>query len=123
MKVNMHMLWLWGWYIVGGLAGMFKRAYFKVEGPDTAVPTYRAYFGRYWPPLLFRALAGAAVYWLTFTPELLSSIIKWVGLNYEVPVLPGYGVVALIAGLAIDSVLDMITTKVPGLQGQIPQDK
>jgi hypothetical protein len=117
------LVWLWGWFIVGAWAHMFKRAYLKVTGPDHSVTTYTEYFDYFWPLLLFRAICGAALYGLTFYPDTFANVVRlmgWSSLGTIPSLFPHIWVVALVAGLSVDSLLDFISTKIPFLGGFIP---
>lgn len=118
--MNYHMLWLWSWFIVGQVINIFKRAYFKVTGPDNAVAGYQVYFLTYWPALLFRGAMGGCFYWFTFYPQTMGTIAGWFGWHAAISNLPQIAPVALLAGVGSDAGLDWIATKIPILKGQLP---
>jgi len=67
---------------------MAKRAYLKVTGPDHSIMSYPAYFEYYWPVLQIRALAGAAIFGLTFYPDTFANVLRlagWSSLSMERP--------------------------------------
>lgn len=108
-------------FLLGESVAMLKGAFDIVN--DTQHPvfaTYGAYFAKFWPALVVRAVAGAGLYGLTFYPDLLTKIVGLVGLNFTVPTLPPIGVVALLAGLFADVLLTMATAKVPILNKILP---
>lgn len=115
-----HLLWLWLWFAVGEMMYVLKRAYFMVKGPSPTVTSYGTFFADFWPALIVRGMAGATIYWLTFYPDLIAKIASWVGLTSPIPQLPQIGVVALLAGLSADAVLDMLIAKIPFLGSWLP---
>jgi hypothetical protein len=119
----MMTIWVWLAFIGGAWVHILYRANIKVKGPDQSITTYRAYFFFYGPVLLFRATIGGALYWMTFDPDLFANILRlmgWSTLSTIPALFPHTGVVALIAGLSIDSVLDFIAQKIPWFQNFLP---
>jgi hypothetical protein len=114
--------WLWLWFVIGELTYILKRAYYLVNGPNPIANTYGQFFQRCWPPLLVRAIAGGGVYWLTFYPELLSTVLTFFHWNTQFhSAIPHYAVFALFFGLGVDNLLDFALSKVPYLKDWLPQ--
>jgi hypothetical protein len=114
-------LWLWMWFVIGSLLSTFKRAYFKIQGPDPDVTTYSEYIKKYWVPILFRGFTGAAIFWLTFYPAILETILGWIHWDIKVPSFPPVGVVALLAGLGLDWGLDFLSGRFGWFKSFVPQ--
>ena len=97
-------IWLWFWFTVGMAVYMLKRAYYLVTGPNPVANSYKQFVQRCWIPLLFN-------YVLKLTP--------W-SVQIHSPI-PQYAVVALFFGMGIDSIVDFAVTKIPWLNGWLPQ--
>jgi hypothetical protein len=118
--MNKANLLLWLFFVLGQLLYILKRAYFSVQGPDHDVNSYAEFVRKYWASLLFRAASGAALFWVfAFYPDLFTKLVGYVGLNINLT-LPTVPPVAFFLGLTSDVALDLISSKVPWLQGQIP---
>lgn len=101
---------------------MLKRAYYLVTGPNPVANTYTEFIQKCWIPLLVRAVADSGIYWLTFYPDLFNAAIKGVGFTFQLhSPIPEFGVVALFAGLFVDSVIDFAVTKIPYVKDWLPQ--
>lgn len=118
-------IWLWLWFVIGMVVYVLKRAYYLVTGPNPVANSYPEFFRKCWIPLLVRFVVDSGIYWLTFYPDLLNgalSILSRFGWNVQLhSPIPQYAVVALFAGLSIDSLVDFAVTKIPGIRDWLPQ--
>lgn len=117
-----HLVWVWGWFLFGMIIYMLKRAYYLVTGPNPVANSYKEFFVKCWIPLLVRMVMDSGIYWLTFYPDIFNQLISKVGFNFQLhSPIPEYGVVGLLAGLSIDSVVDFAVTKIPYIKDWLPQ--
>ena len=117
------MIFLWSCFIVGAWLHILSKAFTKVHGPDQSINSYPAYFGYYWPVLLFRAGVGGALYWATFDPDFFANLLRlagWSSLSIFPALFPHSAKVAFMVGLSIDSVLDTIAQHVAYFQNFLP---
>lgn len=115
---------LWICFILGQLLYILKRAYYSVNGPNTPVTekinTYKMFLISYWIPLFVRGVLGVFIFWVVmFYPDLFTKITQYLGLNINLTI-PKVPPVAFLLGLGSDFILDWIVSKVPFLQGTIP---
>lgn len=117
-----HHLWLWMWFMFGMMIYVLKRAYYLVTGPSPVANSYSEFFQVCWIPLLVRCVVDSGVYWITFYPDLLNGVVKAFGIDYPLhSAIPQFGVVALFAGLFVDSIVDFAVTKIPFVKDWLPQ--
>lgn len=117
-----HLVWVWFWFLFGMIIYMLKRAYYLVTGPNPVANNYRDFFARCWIPLLVRSVIDSAIFWLLFYPDLFNPIVAKVGFSFQLhSPIPEFGVVGLLAGLSMDSVVDFAVTKIPLLKDWLPQ--
>lgn len=117
-----HLVWLWFWFLVGMSVYMLKRAYYLVTGPNPVATNYTQFINRCWIPLLVRAVLDSGIYWLSFYPDILNSILSYFGVSFQLhSAIPEFGVVALFAGLFVDSTVDFAVTKIPYVKDWLPQ--
>src|ERR1700691_2228845 len=122
--MNWHEVGLWTWFIAGMLTYMLQRSYFGVQGPRPVATGYRDYLYRCWGPLLGRFVVDSVFYWATFTPVLLSGMLRGVGLESfasEIDGVTQYGLFAIAFGLVVDVAVDFSVTKIPLLKDIWPQ--
>ena len=122
MHFSIHLVWLWLWFVVGAVVYMLKRMYYLVTGPNPVANSYKEFWIKCWIPLLVRFVIDSGVYWLTFYPDVFNAAIKGMGFSFQLhsPV-PQFGVVALFAGLSVDSIVDFAVTKIPYIKDWLPQ--
>lgn len=114
--MNWSLAWHWLWFFVGALTYMAQRAYYGVQGPRPVATSYPDYVYRCWGPLLSRFVIDSAFYWATFTPVLLTAMLRgfgWEAFASEVEGVTQYGVFALAFGLVVDVAVDFSVTKIP----------
>ena len=112
----------WGWFIFGMLIYWLKRAYYLVNGPNPVANTYTQFVQRCWIPLVVRAVVDSGLYWVTFYPNLLTPLLKYVGWNIEVQYsLLHLGPATLFFGMGVDSVVDFLVSKIPLVRDWLPQ--
>lgn len=122
MHFSIHLVWLWFWFLFGMVIYMLKRAYYLVTGPNPVANTYKEFIEKCWIPLLVRVVVDSGVYWLTFYPDILNDVIARFGFSFQLhSPIPQFGVVALFAGLFVDSIIDFAVTKIPYLKDVLPQ--
>lgn len=122
--MTVHLLWMWVWYVIGSLAYALKRAYYLVTGPNPIANDYTQFIKRCWAPLVVRFIADSGIYWATFTPFALQSMLAWLGwtkFSDSIAAVSNYGFFALFFGLGIDSIVDFSVTKIPWLKDWWPQ--
>ena len=120
--MNLHLLWLWMWFIFGMITYMLKRSYFLVTGPNPVANNYTEFWIKCWIPLFVRAVEDSAVYWVSFYPDVLNPILSYFGISFQLhSALPEFGVVALLFGLFVDSAVDFAVTKIPIIRDWQPQ--
>lgn len=122
--MDIHLLWLWLWFLLGMAVYWLKRAYFLVTGPNPIANNYSQFIDRCWIPLLVRAFIDSMVYWIMFTPHMASGILNyfgWTGYETSVELVTQVPPVAALFGLAIDSVVDFAVTKIPYVKDFLPQ--
>jgi hypothetical protein len=115
-------LWLWFFFSLGMAVYMLKRSYYLVTGPNPVANSYTQFIQRCWIPLIVRAAVDAGFYWITFYPDLFNYVLKltpW-DVQFHSPI-PQYAVVAFFFGMGIDSIVDFAVTKIPWLNGWLPQ--
>jgi hypothetical protein len=121
MSVHPH-LWLWLWFLFGMFVYMLKRAYYLVTGPNPVANSYGQFVQRCWIPLFVRSVLDSGIYWLSFYPELFNQALTQMGISWQLhSAIPQAGVVALFAGLFVDSVVDFLVSKVPYIKDWMPQ--
>lgn len=121
--MNLHLAWLWLWFLTGVLMYMLKRAYFMVTGPNKKVNSYTEYFQRAWVPLLVRAFGGSMIFWALFVPgfsERVLGALGWTTFAWLVAVVTQWACFAGTFGFLVDSVLDFIFA-LPGVNKFVPQ--
>ena len=112
----------WGWFLLGMSVYMLKRAYYLVKGPNPIANTYGQFVQVAWIPLVVRAVVDSGLYWLTFYPNLLTPLLKYVGWNIEVQYsLLHLGPATLFFGMGVDSVVDFLVSKIPFVRDFLPQ--
>jgi len=119
-----HLVWLWFWFFMGMGTYWSKRAYFLVTGPNPIANSYAQFWQRCWVPLLIRAISDSVLFWICFTPALLTqglSYLGWSSFSGVVGLVTQFAPVAFLAGTAFDSVVDIAISKVPFLNGWLPQ--
>ena len=122
MHPNWSLVLLWFMFFLGMFIYVLKRAYFLVTGPNPVANSYRQFFERSWIPLLVRAAADSAAFWLLFHPEFLNWIVSKFGIGWQISApLPKSPGVAFIAGLAVDTLMDLVILKIPILKDWLPQ--
>lgn len=122
MPFHWHLVWVWFWFLFGMFIYMLKRAYYLVTGPNPVATNYPEFIQRCWIPLLVRAVVDSSIYWLTFYPDVFNDLLNRVGISWQMhSPLPEMGVVALIAGMSVDSIVDFAVSKVPYVKDWLPQ--
>jgi hypothetical protein len=122
--MNTHLIWLWFWYSVGMGLYMLKRMYFLVTGPNPVANNYKQFWQRCWVPLLIRAAIDSAIFWMCFTPQLLPAALNYLGwsnFGWVASVITQFGPCAFFFGHTVDSIVDLAVTKIPFLNGFLPQ--
>lgn len=138
--MNGHLIWLWFWYTFGALIYMGKRAFYSIKPPNPVAHSLGEYlnFNVAGMPLLFRFVAESAVYWLCFSPQLLTAALTYFGWEKAagtVAVITQYAPAALLFGLFADFIADWfigtVVTKIsfldikdwwPQMPGPMPQE-
>jgi hypothetical protein len=125
--MDWHLLWEWLWFVLGMSIFMLKRSYWGVFGPSPIGSSYGNYFQRCWVPLLVRSFWDSLIFWICFTPQLLTAGLSFLGWNSMagvVAVITKYAPCAAAFGYLVDSVLDTIVAiaakHVPFLSGVLP---
>lgn len=122
--MSVHLLWLWFWFLFGISVYMLKRSYYLVTGPNPIANNYADFAKKCWIPLFVRAVVDSGIYWATFDPPVLAAFLTYMGwskFHDVITVLTQYGFFALFFGLGVDSVVDIAVTKIPFLNGWLPQ--
>lgn len=122
--MSKHLVWLWLWFGIGMATYMLKRAYYLVTGPNPVANTYRQFIKVAWIPLTVRTVVDSGIYWACFTPTLLAAglnYLGWSSMAGVVGVVTQYAVCALFFGLAVDTIADFAISKVPFVNGLLPQ--
>lgn len=120
---DMHLIWLWLWYVVGAFVYMLKRAYYLVTGPNPVANSYKEFWVKCWIPLLVRFVVDSGIFWLAFYPDIFNAVIAKIGFGFQLhsPMSEMPAPVALFVGLAIDSIIDFSVTKIPYVKDWLPQ--
>lgn len=119
-----HLVWLWLWFFIGTLLYMLKRAYYLVTGPNPIANTYTQFVQRCWIPLLVRFAFDSGIFWAAFTPQLAVAglnFMGWTKFSWVVSVITQFAVAALFFGFSVDSIVDFVVSKTPGLKDALPQ--
>jgi hypothetical protein len=125
--MSWHLTYLWVWFFLGLSVFMLKRAYWGVYGPNPIGSGYDNYFRRCWVPLLVRFFWDSLIFWVCFTPQLLTSgmsFLGWSSLSGGMAVITKFAPCAAGFGYLVDSVLDTIAAiaekHIPVLSGILP---
>ena len=119
-----HLLWLWLWFLVGMGVYWLKRAYYNVTGPNPIANGYPQWIQRCWVPLLVRALTDSVIFWLCFTPQLLTqglSYLGWSNFSGVVGLVTQFAPIGFLFGSFVDVIVDLAIDKIPFLKGWLPQ--
>jgi hypothetical protein len=119
-----HLIWLWFWFGAGMFIYWLKRAYYMVSGPNPTANSYPQFVQRCWAPLLVRLVTDSVIFWLCFTPQLLTqglNYLGWSSFSGVVGLVTQFAPVAFLMGNFVDSAVDVIVNKVPFLAGWLPQ--
>lgn len=117
MKTHLPVILYWAFFIIGQCLYVLLKAWRVVTSPKSpTIPTYSAYFGRYWIPLVARVFAASCLFILvqagsgsftsSFAPDLFSNV-KSCGLSG-------------LCGLGTDALLEKFTDKVPFFKNFLP---
>lgn len=122
-NITSHVLWLWLWFAIGMLFYMLKRAYYLVTGPNPVATSYGQFVTKCWIPLTFRMVVDSGLFWMSFYPQFLNPLLSHFGISFQLssPMVEMPGPICLFVGLGIDSAVDFIVSKVPGLNTFLPQ--
>jgi len=119
-----HELWLWLWFFIGMMMYWLKRAYYLVTGPNPVANTYVQFWFRCWAPLLVRFFLDSLVFWMMFTPGVVAkglAYMGWINYAWVVDAVTQYAVFASVFGHTVDSIMDFAVSKVPLINGILPQ--
>jgi len=119
-----HLLWVWFWFILGMVSYWAKRAYYLVTGPNPVATTYRQFIERCWIPLLVRGFLESLLFWILFTPGIADKALAyfgWTSYGWAISLITQVAPVAAIFGHTIDSVADVVVSKVPFIKDVLPQ--
>jgi hypothetical protein len=122
--MSKHELWLWGWFIVGMLTYMLKRAYYLVTGSNPIANNYKQFVQRCWIPLLVRGFLESLLFWALFTPGFADKALAyfgWTNFAWAVSMVTQFAVFAAAFGHMVDSVTDFLVSKVPFVKDILPQ--
>lgn len=122
--MNWHQIAVWAAFFVGVALYILKRAYYLVKGPNPVANTYAEFFQKCWIPLLIRTAEDTVVFGIFFIPEALAAALQWLGwTNWAsaLRMITQYVIFAGAFGMAVDSVVDFLVTKIPGLKDWQPQ--
>jgi hypothetical protein len=122
--MQMHLLWLWLWFLVGMAAYWLKRAYYGVSGINPVASSYGQWLSRCSVPLLVRALTDSVIFWLCFTPQLLTQGLNyfgWSSFSGVVGLVTQFAPISFLFGNFVDALADLVIDKVPFLKGWLPQ--
>jgi hypothetical protein len=103
---------------------MLKRSYYLVTGPNPIASSYAQFWHRCWIPLIVRAAIDSGIFWMCFTPQLLSGGLQYLGWGSfagVVGVITRFAPCAFFFGHTSDSLVDMAVSKIPFLSGFLPQ--
>lgn len=114
MKLN------WLLYIAGQVLHILIRASYSIANQNNPIHTLKGYFKAYWAALTSRVFIETMMFWMWIgNPQWAMSIVHKFGLSMDVTI-PVSPALAGIYGFSADVVLDFVTSKIPGLKGQIP---
>ena len=119
-----HELWLWLWFFIGMATYWLKRAYYLVTGPNPVAGTYLQFIQRCWIPLLVRAFLDSLIFWLLFTPGVIDkslTYLGWTNWGWVVTMIIQFAPVAAVFGHTVDSIMDLLISKVPFINTVLPQ--
>jgi hypothetical protein len=119
-----HLLWMWVWFAVGVVLYWAKRAYYSITGPNPLATGYLQFFQRAFVPLMVRAAIDSMIFWMCFTPQLLSgglTYIGWANFGWVVSIVTKFAPCAFFFGHTVDSIVDLAISKVPFFSGFLPQ--
>jgi hypothetical protein len=122
--MSWRLVWLWFWFLIGMSFYMLKRAYYLVTGPNPVANTYVQFFERCWIPLLCRAFIDSMIFWALFTPGFADralSFLGWDKFAWAISMVTQFAVFAAVFGNSVDSVIDIAVSKIPWLNGWLPQ--
>lgn len=122
--MTMHLLWLWFWFLLFMSLYWLKRAFYMVTGPNPVANSYPQFIQRCWAPLLIRAGLDSLVFWLLFTPGLADKALTslgWTSFAWAISGVTQFAPFAATFGYTVDSVMDTVVSKVPGLSTLLPQ--
>jgi len=122
--LNKHLLWLWLWFTLGMLSYWLKRAYFLVTGPNPVANNYTQFIQRCWIPLVVRAFIDSLIFWALFTPgfvEKALDAVGWTCYAWVITSVTQFAVFAAMFGHTVDSVVDLLVTKIPWVKDVLPQ--
>jgi hypothetical protein len=119
-----HLAWIWLWFLLGMATYWAKRAYYLVTGPNPIASTYSQFIERCWIPLLVRAFLDSLVFWTLFTPGLadrVTTFLGWTKYDWLISVITSAAPVAAVFGHTVDSLMDFAVSKLPWVNGVLPQ--
>lgn len=117
--------WLWLWFMVGLLLHIVLHAYNIVNGPDQSINSYGDLLRKRWPPLLIRVFIDSMVFWALFTPGFTDRAIGYLGWKSGAWVVDNviqYAPFSGMFGYVVDSVVNFVVSKIPGIQNLIPPE-
>jgi|ERR1700733_4412958 len=122
--MNWHEIWLWLWFMLGMFTYWLKRAYYGINPPNPVATGYLNYVQRSWVPLLVRAFLESLIFWIMFTPGLADQVLGyfgWTSYASVVQLTTRNAPVAAVFGHTLDSITDFAVSKIPFINGMLPQ--
>ena len=122
--MNLQELWVWFWFMLGMLTYWLKRGYYLITGPNPVANSWRQFAQRCWAPLLIRAFLDSMAFWILFTPGLADKALAYLGWNsytWAIEFITTAAPIAAIFGHTVDSVMDFAVSKIPWINGILPQ--
>jgi hypothetical protein len=123
--LSWHLAWLWFWFLLGMATYWLKRAYYLVTGPNPIANTYGQFIRRCWIPLLVRAFLDSLAFWALFIPGSLadkaSGLLGWQSYDWAINLITQFAPFSAFFGHTIDSVADILVSKVPWIKDVLPQ--
>jgi hypothetical protein len=108
---------LWGFYILGGLGSMWKRANLSASSAHTPWDNVRGYAGEHGPQLMINFLLSTALFLTVWQDtSFLTHALLFVGVSKDVEV-PLNPFTAALYGVFSDQVMDFIVAKLIGRFG------
>ena len=122
--MSVHLVWLWVWFLLGMITYWMKRAFYLVTGPNPVANNYVQFIQRCWIPLIVRSFLDSLVFWALFTPGFADKALNYLGwsnMAWAVSAITQFAVFAAVFGHTVDSVMDLVVSKVPWINGILPQ--